>query len=471
MNKSKKKVLGAIIGILAFIIIGFIVPPFGSLESAGMKALGIICLTISLLTGQCLPDYASFILMCTLAVVFHVVPIGTAFGAFAGSTFWLIIGILGLGAGINKSGLLKRLSLKVMTLFPPNFRGMTAALLGVGTVFAPLMPSTSAKQAIMGPVAMGIGATLGFEKKSKGMAGMFNAMYIGWCVTGTIFLSASFLTPIILGVLPTDVQSQFSWTPYFVGMIPWCIVLFVLSYFGLTIIYKPETNNKITKDYIKSQIKELGPMSREEKVSLIVLIICIGLWMTESMHHISTFIVAIGGFIALIAFGVFASGEFQTKLPWGLIFMVGGIMNMAPILTYNHVDKWLGKLIEPLISGLLSQTYLFVLVVILFTYAIRFVIPADLITPMVLVTTMLTPIVQLAGWNPWIIAIVTYCSVNIWCTIYQNGVFLVGWAACGGDEQNDFSKVKNASWMFMFINIIGLLISIPYWKMLGYIPK
>ena len=468
MGKKKvTKTIGIIVGLALGLIISLISPPEG-LTPEAMRAIGIIVCTIVFLSMEVFPNFITAILMCTAFVLFKCVEFTTAFEAFADTTFWLIVGVLGIGVGINKCGLLKRISYHALKLFPATFNGIVAALLGVGTICQPLMPSTSAKQSIVAPVAMMLGETLGFEKKSKQMAGLFNAMYVGWSITGTVFISASFMGYLFFGNLPADVQTQFTWTTWFLAMIPWAVVVVIGNYFTITRLYKPKEKKKITKDVIDRYIAELGPMSRDEKVVSVIMVIALILWVGENTFGISACVTSLLCLMAMAIFGIFTPADFNTKMGWGLIIFVGGVLNISGAMSALGISDWIGNMIEPVLGGFISNPWLFTIVMVLLIYLIRYLIP-DMITIVILFTGVLSPLGQANGLSPWVIMMIAYCAVCIWVTKYQNANMLVGWAASGGEDQMNFKDVMPGAYAHLAVNLLALLVSIPYWQLLGYI--
>ncbi len=467
MNKKVKFIVGLVLSLGAGIAISLIPPP-EMLTRQAMVAMGIIVAAILLLTFETFPLFVTTILMCSALVLFKAAEFSVAFGAFAGTTFWLIIGVLGIGIAVNKSGLLKRVSYYALKLFPATFNGIVAALLGVGTILQPSMPSTSAKQSIMAPLAMGIGETLGFEKRSKPMAGLFNAMYVGWSITGTVFISASFLGYLFAGALPEDVRQQFSWGRWFIAMIPWAVIIVLGNYLAITKIYKPETKKDVTKEYINEQLKALGPITRDEKIVSIIMLITLALWITEGLTGISSTVTALLSLMAMLIAGVYTPKDFNTNMNWSLIFFIGGVLNISGVMSKLSITDWLGTIVEPLLGGLITKPYLFTLVLVVVLYLIRFVI-VDLISPVILLTIVLTPVATSAGMSPWVVMMISYTSVCIWTTKYNNSNMLVGYAAAGGDENLDFKHVQVGAFAHLAVNLVALMVSIPYWQLLGYI--
>lgn len=71
--------------------------------------------------------------------------------------------------------------------------------------------------------------------------------------------------------------------------------------------------------------------------------------------------------------------------------------------------------------------------------------------------------------DPWIAGMVVYCSTMVWYLRHQNPNFLSAFAASGGDDMIEYNATVKMSFGYMTISLIGLLASIPYWKMLGMI--
>jgi len=461
------KKVGLILGFAAGIIIGLLPPPAG-LTPAAMRGIGIIIGTILLFVFESLPNYAATTLMCACFVIFKVGNYAQAFSAYAGSIWWLVVGVLGIGIAVNNCGLLKRLSFYAMRLFPPTYSGMIMALLGVGTAFAPLMPTTMAKQAIAAPVTMKIGENLGLKKRSKGMAGLFNAMYIGWSINGTIFVSASFVGYMMIGALPESARNDVSWIDWFIAMIPWGTILIVCTYFMLNFLYKPKDSQRVSKDLIDGQLKALGPVSRNEKLVGAVFLVTLAFWITEGMHHIPSTGVALVALIVLAYLNLFTVQDFQTKMPWSLIFYIGGVVNIGSIISAQKIDVWFGNLAGPTLGSIAVMPYAYVVLVALSVYLMRFIM-ISFSSLMVIVTIILSPIAWKFGIHPWVTGMIAYCSSCTWVTLYQNANMLVGWAASGGEEYLDFKHVRLGACGYLIINIIGLLASIVWWKSLGYI--
>lgn len=471
LSASQKKLLYEAVSIAVGLIIAFLPPPEG-LTTHSMWVLGLLVWGIINWIARPMPDFLVILIMITMWAALKVLPFGVAFGAFSGGTIWLLISVFAISAAITKSGLLKRSSLLVMKLFPPTFKGQVLALMGTGLVVGPAIPSSMAKISIAGPMAAGIGNNLGFADKSKGMVGMFLAMYTGFSLLAPVFISASFFGYMIHGLMPEGVQQQFTWGYWFLSMIPWALVVVVLSYFAITKLYAPETPATMTKEAVNRQISELGPLSRDERVTAIVVGICVVFWILESVTGIPAVIPTIVGSVVLTALNVINIPDWNSKVPWHIIIFAGGVMGIAGALKSVGIVAWIETTFGPSLEVVAANPFIFVIAGSLLMFALRFVL-VDHMTAFIMFIIIFSPFCIAVGMNPMIAGFVAYVNVMPFVVYYQNIQFVVAYEAFGGEAKIPFKKVMPYYFVFTGICIAGLLVSVPYWSALGltsYLP-
>ena len=460
------KLIGAVLGVVIGAAIANLEPPQG-LSPKGLLALGVFVCAIIWWMIEILPDYMTAILMCCAWTGFGAVKYDAAFISFAGATLWLLIGALGLAVGVAKCGLLRRIALFLMGLFPLTFKGQTLALMVTGTVLSPLIPSSSAKIAVVAPFAVTISDSMGFERKSPGAGGIFSSMYISLGCAHPLFLSASFLCYAALGLLPKDVQAQFTWTTWFINALPWGLTLLILGYFTILFLYRPESGAKMTADLIKEQRTAQGPMTIQEKIVAIILVITLLLWMTEKIHGINSAIVALVSMGLMQLFNVTNRADFRSEVAWDAIVFVGCILNISAVFKETGVDKWISQAVGPYIVPLLSENiFVFFIILSVAIYLIRLVIASQFAT-ITIFMILLLPLLGAAGINPWVMVFVCLVAINVWLFMYQNVQYLVAFFAAAKGEMVSHKQMVKLSIAYMVISIIGLVVSIPVWKMTG----
>ncbi|GIO41114.1 SLC13 family permease [Paenibacillus apis] len=465
-NTNTKKIIGAVLGLLFAIVIAFL-PPFEGLDQSSMIVLGTLAGAIIFWIIDVMPDFAVALIMCASWVVLKVVPFNVAFSQFSGTSWWMVIGGLGIGIAVSGSGLMKRIALHVMKFFPTTFRGQSLAVLLAGLIVSPTIPSTNAKGSIAAPLSLSISDTMGYERKSKPSAGLFLSMFFGFVCASPIFLSATFMNYVGRGLLDESVQKQLTWGNWFLYALPWSIVFLVGSYFAIQHFFKPEKDIKLPGDFLSSQLKELGTMSKNEKITAIVLVGTLALWMLEKTTGISSAIIAILAVSILVGLKVISVADFKNKIPWNAIIFIGCALNLGTVLPEVGIDQWIGSTLTPMIKPVLQNPYILVVVLALLVYAIRFLL-VSLSAAVTIFILIVLPLLANTDISPFIIAFATITSVNIWILQYQNPPFLTTYYAIDG-KMATAKQTMLGSVIYMVVNIVGLLVSVPIWQWLGLI--
>ncbi len=467
MSDEKKLYLKELAAAAAGIIIALSPPPAG-LEQRAMYFAGITVWTILNWILNTMPAFAPGLLMLALFDLTKTTTFAKAFSSFHGTTVWLVLAVLLIGTAISKSGLLFRLCLMIMSIFPPTFRGQAAALIGAGIVIGPTMPSIVAKTAIAGPFATRIGELLGFEKRSRGMNGMFLAMVTGFALLAPMFITCSIWAYQITGFLSPEEAVPFSFGGWFRLMLPWTAAAAVLSYLAVIIMYSPKNSKPVTRSDIQSMLKSLGPMKRDEKITAAVLSASLILWILErkiGVAAVTTALIAAGILIFTKVIGV----RELKNVNWDLIIFIGASTAISAVIEDVGMDIWLADLLRPVISPFASNPYIFITAVSIAVLLVRFAITSGTAV-IVLFMTLLTPVCHAAGISPWIVGITTFIMNHPWFVRYQNPSLNGAFDAAGGDDVLDFNAAVPFMALFHVIALIGLFICVPFWKNAGLLP-
>lgn len=461
---SKKRVGGLIFGLIAGIIF-FVASPVTGLTVEGMRCVGILLAGLIWIIFGVFPNYAVMLAMFSLWAVSGVVPFSTSFASFSGTTFWLMTGAVGMGVAGLKSGLLERLALIIMKIFPATYKGQLTALVVSGIIIAPLIPSTTAKAAIIAPVALSISDAMGYQRKSRESVGLFSGFFLGYVTTWSTFLSASFVGYTVIGLFPEEIAKDFTWMRWLIAALPWSIVVIVISYLVILKSYSPKNDVQIDKSVINERLANLGPLKGSEKVTMVVLVVSLLFWMTESLHGISSALVAMVAMCILIFFGTSDRKDFNTEMGWDNLIFIGCIVGIGGVLSAAGVNAYLADVFGGFIVPLMENIWLLVPVLAIITYLVRFVIVSTT-TVITIFGVVLFPFAEAAGIHPFVVGFVLYVSVHIWLTEYQLPNFLTCQAATKGQMLDHKQFIPQAVW-YVVLSLIGCMVSIPWWKFLG----
>lgn len=464
MKQSCQLIIPLILGV----IVALLDPPAG-LTRAAMIYMGVFICVIFWLVFNLIPDFVVTTLALAIFVFTHVATTKVAFSPFASSSVWLVIGAFGISAVVARTGLLKRISFLILRCFPENFQGQILALFTTGFVISPLIPSLTAKGSILAPFAAEAAKALGFEKGSKGARGMFAATWISAGIFGCAFLSGAVPVFTILGFLPQAEQADFTWMRWFEAACVWLLIVAVLSYVAVMILCKPanDGNASNNKGFARQKLEALGPMSRDEKLTLFFLLLALFGWMVGKWLKLDSGVWAVFIMCLMFAFKLMPMSDFGSKISWRTIVFIGGVFSLAAQISVLKIDKWLATILGPTLEPLLSSPYILIPAICLATYALRCVVISQTATTAIFFA-MLGGVSEASGINTWVVLFVCYMSTLVWHFSFTNVTYVATLGATGGDMV-DHKDTVPMNFAYMIINLIACTASIPLWQFMGLI--
>ena len=463
MNMNKKTaaaVIKFLVSVTAGVLIAVVPQPAGALTVEGLRFLGILIAMVLLMVFKVFPDPVTVLIALTACIAFGVAEAPTCFSGFTSTTVWMAVGLIGFATGIINSGLMKRIAYKIMGWFKPTYKGQITSIMVAGTILGPCMPNTQAKVAIMAPFSAEMCDILGFENNSKGAAGLFSAMFYSCNHFGFCFLTGSTSAYLMMGLMP---GLDFTWLGWAGATIVWGLVCTVGYYFFNTRYYKVETK-ELPADFTRQKLKEMGPMSGNEKFAAAVLIIGIIAWMTTSITGLDSLVITMVLWLAMTAKGLFKAPEIQTRIPWTVIIMMGGINGVATLFSSTGVSAWMQEVIAPYLSSIVPNVFVLVIVVTVITYILRYAVMSIMATTTIMFSVF-APLCATMGISPFVVVWTAYVAGNLWSTAFNNTNYILA----EGMFQNriGWKQAAPSNYFYMVINLLGNLACIPVWNMLG----
>jgi anion transporter len=462
-GSSRSRLLGALLGLGVWAYFWFWAPDIG-LEHTATKELGVLCLTLIFWVFWVFPDYGVALIFALFLILTKLAPTEMVLGGFASTTWFMTLGVLGLGAAITSSGLFYRLSLQLVRVFPLTYYWQIVALGIMGVVVMALIPQQSARTAIISQMLQNLSDSLGYKNPSKASTGLFVASFLGLGQLGFLFLTGSTTSLIAWGLLPADVRAQFTWGYWFLAALPPAMVVIALILIGTIILYRPETKSHLSYKMVQNQLEVLGPLSSREWITLAVLVFMLGGWLTVSYHGIDGAWIALIGLCVLINTGVLGWGMVKKGIDWELLLYMGATLGIPALLTRAKIDEWLVGLLSPLILPFVDYPAVSFIIICLISYAFKLVFTSFL--TVVALTVALLPLSIDMGVSPWIIAMLVLVGSEVWFFRFQ-----VDWHTLA------FSTTESKGFSYRFMNwinpiyalayIAALIAAIPFWRYLG----
>ncbi len=437
--------------------------PFIGLDQKGMLFLGISLAAMLLWIFELFPPYLVALLMAMSWVLGGLVTAEKALSGFSFPIWIFAVAILGLSAALSKSGLLYRLSLIILRLFPPTYRGQLAGLAAGGLLLSPLIPSAIARVALASPVALGIAESMGFSDRSKGSAGLGLTAMVFFGMITPFFLTAGAINFVALGLIP-DVK--ISWLEWFWWSLPLMLFFSVFMFISILVLFRQQDTRHLSSQLLKDQLATLGSLTRQEYITMIVVGTVMLSLILQPLHNLDSVWVVLIGFSLLVVGGLLDKNTLKTGIDWPFLLYIGITFSFAEVTTHLGVTAWLAGNLTSSLSPFIVSPYILLPAIAVLVFLVSFVIQDN---PVVIILTLsLLPLVREAGIHPWLLIFIIILAGSPFFFSYQSTIYLTAYY---GTDEKAFShrQGRALSYCYALIAIAGIVICIPFWKLAGLI--
>jgi anion transporter len=455
--------VGGVLGLAVWGYLWFWQPDIG-LEVGATKLLGLLALTLIYWIFWVFPDYGVALIFALGLILTHLGKPEVVLGGFASTTWFMTLGVLGLGAAITSSGLFYRLSLQLVRFFPLNYYWQVVALGLMGIVVMALIPQQSARTAIISQMLVNLSESLGYKNPSRASTGLFVASFLGLGQLGFLFLTGSTTSLIAWGLLPLDVREQFTWGFWFFAALPPTLIVAVIIIISTLFLYRPESKAQVSYKMVQNQLEVLGSLSQKEWITLGVLCFTVAGWLTISYHGIDGAWIALIALCVLINTGVLGWGMLKKGIDWELLIYMGVTLSIPILLTQAKIDEWLVGLASPVILPILDRPALSFIAIALIAYAVKLFFTSFL--TVVTLTVALLPFAIDMGISPWIMAMIILMASEVWFFKFQVDWHTLAYSTTEG-KGFSYPLMSRIHFFYALAYLVALLAAIPYWRYLG----
>lgn len=409
MRSIDTRLIGFWLGIVSFLIILYLPNPEG-LSSAGRITAAVFVLMGLWWAFEAIPLQVTALMPLILFPLLNVEEIGVISREYMNKVQFLFAGGFIIALAIQKWGLHKRVALNILKFSGLNSRGIVASFMVASAVLSMWVMNTSTAIMLL-PVGISVIKVISDTVNNVTEDQKFNFQL---CLLLGIAYAASIggiATPI--GTSPNGVLIQFASNnyDYDIGFANWLsiglpitlglgpLIWVFLTYFIFPVNFSA---NQESKNKLDSMLRELGPMSNEEKKVIVVFLITAFFWIFRQLIDdlpglslLDDSVIAITGAVSLFFINENKSknkllvwDDVQTGFPWGLIFLFGGGMALAYIVNDSGLALWLASLIP-------SETYFWI---ILLTVIVMVILLTELTSNLTTTITFL-PVVASVGLN------------------------------------------------------------------------
>ncbi len=451
----------------AFIIF---VKPISGLSAQGNGMIGVTLLGLSfwIFRPTTFPYFVGGAIILAGALLLKV-PLDVVIKGYTSPAVWVLIPALFYGFALMKTGLGKRIAYMVLKTFKPSYMGLCVSWFIIGLALSALTPSITVRLAIVMPIAIGLVEACKLEDKSRGAAFICFVAFATALLPGIGWQTGSLWGIFMMGFYPPEIRAIVTPGMWFEYMaFPWFFitVLFLgLLYFA----FKPGEPLQLSREAFKDQYAALGRITRDEIVTAVILTGALVLFSTDKWTGIKTPEAALMGFIALMLFGIIKISDIGTGVNWDIINFFGVVVGLSAMFGKSGVSDWAKPIIEPAVLSMASSPLVFLLLLTLVLWAIRFIDIPWGFTTFAILSPVFIPLLQKFGLNPVMVSIAFIAAGNSFFLAYQQPFILLGDGLTKSRGWTG-SQVSTAGLLYAIAIIVGIIVSTFYWKAMGLMP-
>jgi anion transporter len=457
--------IGGVLGVGLWAYLWFVQPDVG-LDPSATKVLGLLALTLVFWAFWVFPDYGVALIFVLGLVLAGLSSPEEAFGGFASTTWFMTLGVLGLGAAITSSGLFYRISLGLVRFFPLTYYWQITALGFMGVIITALIPQQTARTAISSQMLLNLSESLGYKTPSRASTGLFAATFLGLGQLGFLYLTGSTSNLLAWGLLPKDVRAQFTWGYWFLAALPPTLVVIAIVLVAIVFLYRPESKPQISYKMVENQLDILGPVSAHEWITLAMLVFMVGGWLTFSYHKIDSAWISMIGLCVLINTGVLGWGMVKKGIDWEMLIYLGATLSIPGVLTKAKIDQWLVGFIAPVIMPYVDRPAVSFIIIALFIYALKLIFTSGI--AVVTLSIVLIPLAVEMQISPWIIIMLILIATEVWFFPFQVDWHTLANATTDG-KGFSYRLLGRVNPIYAIAYLLAIIAAIPFWRYLGLI--
>jgi anion transporter len=433
--------------------------PESLLAATPRLALSLIILTIFLWSTQIIPIGFASLFMLMLFSILELAPPEKIFGFWMNPVAYLVIAAFLLAKAVEKSGLGKRLAVRLFAPFVRSYSTFVATIYLSGIVLSLVIPHPFSRAFIMLAMVKSIFDQLEVEPEQKISLGL--SVFVAAAVNSFVFLTGDLSLNILIG---NFVGQNITFLDWLIIMAVPSLALHILVIFVHLMIFPDRYKRRFQ---IKSTIEqENAKLTTIEKRTLFWLLLAIVLWSTDFWHGLHpgwVAVIAVTG-LTLPGVGNVVKLEDFRSVHIELLIFIAAALSIGQVGYYTGLNDFLAGVLFPSVATV--NPYVIGVLI-----AVAAMILHIFVGSAVTLVSVMAPIAGIyftsLSLNPLMSAMIVYlCAKAQWVFPFNQMDLLIGLG-----ENNGYYTQKHVI-RFGLAMIIPLLLSIvlfyiPWWILIG----
>ncbi|MCG8639017.1 MAG: DASS family sodium-coupled anion symporter [Desulfobacterales bacterium] len=366
------------------------------LSPKAKRFLAILVVLIVLFVVEPIPLEITAACIGVSLVLFQIADVKTAWAPYMHPVVIFIMCCLIFAIALDKAGLTKRLGYYIIRKAGNSVTRFTF-IIAIGLGLASSVMHDAAACAVGIVTMLPLMRAVGIEPYSNTAKFMMLSLPFACSAGGMGSLVGGGRNMVAAAFLKEFTGLEITFFDWILYAMPAAIVTVPAAVLVVYLVYRPDPKFKLP-DFDE----ELGPLTKLEKKTLVIVVLSFGLWLTKGIHGMDYSVTGMLGVAALVLFKVLQWRDINEGMEWGTaLFIFGGGISLGLAMGYSGASDYFAHLFFPLIEGK-GWLVLFIGVGVfgaLVTNAMANVAAAALILPIVI------PMAQLEGVDPTVLAL------------------------------------------------------------------
>ena len=273
-----------------------------------------------------------------------------------------------------------------------------------------------------------------------------------------------------IGLLESTVHQSISFIQWFIWGLPFAIVMTILSFFIVKKILWPKDelqvlqgNRTVERSMLKKQ------MNLTEKKTLILIILLMAGWVTESIHGYDiAFITMVGAILVMTPnYGIITWKQGMKSVSWNLIIFVAAAAALGKMLVGTDVVKWIeNEMLSFLDFFTSAPEWLMVLVILLVTVTSHIYITSHTTRAIVFIPGLLL-FSETIGVNPSTVVFLSLIGMNYCVTFPVSSKALLLFYEDDGHSYDARHLLRISAILIPVYIVMMMIFYFTYWKWTG----
>lgn len=305
--------------------------------------------------------------------------------------------MLVLSSFITRSGLGNRISVYLLSKTGNSTAMIVFGFLPVGMVLSMWITNTAVAAMLM-PLGVAILREEGVvPMESKFGKALMIACAWGPIIGGIMAPSGAGPNPLAIGFLKEMAGLDLTFVGWMTYGVPAGLLILFPTWGVLMLFFKPEMKRLAkTKAELQAEYDALPPMSREEKVTLVIFLLTVFLWLTTPLYErwlgisipISMPVLLTAALFFFPGIGRISWKHVEEEISWSSILLIVSGISLGMMLYQTGAAEWLAVLFLGGLGPL--HPFLQVLLVVLIVSFIKIFLSSNTVTATIIIPIMIT---------------------------------------------------------------------------------